>query len=330
MSSGLTPAPASSTIPPSKPTPYRSKKKLRMDSHYFNSSSSLPLPRVPTPGAKMPEVVAVEKEKKKKKEITLPSTEYTTNSPDWFRHVFGTDADGPTQASSAPYGGKTFSGRPKHYDAAASASASASARSSSSEDGIKKVPGNLRGFSQLYEIAVGDEVYAEIAAATTATAGGVGCDGFLRRLSMAPPPPPPAPPSGGGGEVVAQRVKRGVAEAGKKKGKRALPMEFIDNEEKRRNQARARIEENWRFGRALARKHILSLSTNSAAMEKWRTGGAEVVEGHGSGGGGEEQSENGIEALVGDKQVYDTRGKKSSFLYLQVDVVMPLGDGLHT
>lgn len=102
----------------------------------------------------------------------------------------------------------------------------------------------------------------------------------------------------------------------KKTKKRSLPEEFTSEEDRQRKQARARVEENWEFGRALAKKHVYSLWRDTKAMKKWReVGQQETVK---------EQQEVRLDVVSENSQVYEKRGNKGSFLFLQVDVVMPL------
>lgn len=263
---------------PNTPTPmYRSRKKLHMESHYFNTS-------LPVRISKTHEPRRSPIGKAKAVETVFPTTKYKMNSNSWFQHAFGSGTDdGKTQASSAPYNGKTFGGRPKHY-------ASASGKS---------IPTDLKGFSELYGVGDdSDDVFVpggtiDFTRLIMDTLGPISIrsdkeDGHSSRYSVA-------------GSSVATKTK-----------KRELPKDFDMEEYRKRGQARARTERSWEFGRALAKKHVHSLWRDTPAGKKWDAE-RKMVEGVRLG------------TLSGEKQLYDQKGNKS-FMFLQVDVVMPAED----
>lgn len=270
-------APLSSVVSPPNTPMYRSRKKLHMESHYFNTSriSKTHEPRRSPIG------------KAKAVETVFPTTKYKMNSNSWFQHAFGSGTDdGKTQASSAAYNGKTFSGRPKHY-------ASASGES---------IPTNLKGFSELYGVGDdSDDVFVpggtiDFTRLIMDTLGPISIrsdkeDGHSSRYSTA-------------ASSVSTRSK-----------KRELPKDFDMKEYKERKQARARTEESWEFGRALAKKHVHSLWRQTPAGKKWDAEHKSV------------EAEKGVRlgTMSGEKQLYDQKGNKS-FMFLQVDVVMPAED----
>lgn len=267
---------------------YRSRKKLRMESHYFNTSLSVRISKAHEPRrSPIGKAKAVE--------TVFPTTKYKMNSNSWFQHAFGVGTDdGKTQASSASYNGKTFSGRPKHYEA--------------SKTG-KTIPTNLKGFSQLYKVGDDrDDVFVQagtidFARVVMDTLGpiSIGSDkeekkGHSSRCSV-------------GGESTASST---VATKTKKRG---LPRDFDMEEYKQRGQARARTEKSWEFGRALAKRQVHSLWLETPSGKKWKAEHKPV------------EGEQGVRlgALGGEKQLYDQKGNKS-FMFLQVDVMMPAED----
>lgn len=273
------------TVSAPNPAMYRSKKKLRMESHYFNTS--LPLH---THGPCRPSI-----ENANPVVTVFPTTKYKMNSHSWFQHAFGVGANSSgTQESSAPYNGKTFSGRPKHYDDLTG----------------KSIPTNLMGFSQLYKVGDdSDDVFVpagtiDFTRVVMDSLGpiSIGSDkdeGYSSRNSI-------------GQETAASAA----ATTQRKTRKREPPKDFEVEQDKKRVKAQAKTEESWTFGRALAKKQVHSLWRDTPAGKKWVAAG-----------GQKEQAVRStrLGTVGGRKQLYDRKGNKS-FLFLQVDVTMPSED----
>lgn len=283
--------PVSTVSSSPNPAMYRSKKKLRMESHYFNTSPPLRISKTHEP--RRPSSI----EKAKVVETVFPTTKYKMNSNNWFQHAFGTEADNTgTQDSSAPYNGNTFSGRPKHYGGVKTG---------------KMLPQNLMGFSHLYK--VGDDSDDDDDVFVPA--------GPIDFTKMVMDTLAPVPIGSDKDEGYSSRYSIGVEmtaaaaamTAHGKNGKRELPKDFEVEEDKKRAQARARTERSWKFGRTLAKKHVHSLWRDTPAGKKWVAAG------------GHREQEVTLETLGGRKQLYDRKGNKS-FLFLQVDVTMPSED----
>lgn len=218
--------------------------------------------------------------------LTYPTTKYTMNNSTWFQHVFGNEADDKiTQASSAPYNGKTFSGRPDHYQSG------------------KPVPTNLRGFTQLYNVNGGYDHDAATGAGHIDFASV-----YMDTLRSSKTDNAEAPSR--------YRVNEATSGVAKKTKKRALPEEFTKEGDSQRASTRTRTEENWEFGRALAKRQVHSLRRDAKALKKWREVGQHKI--------AEEPQEVSLGTLGGGEQLYEKSGNKGSFLFLQVDVVMPL------
>lgn len=293
------PVSAVSAVSPSNPPMYRSRKKLRMESHYFNTSLPLPISKTHEPRQhSIEKVEAVEP--------TFPTTKYKMNSNNWFQHAFGEGTDtGKTQASSAPYNGKTFNGRPEHYSA----------------PGIgKTIPTSLKGFNQLYK--VGDDSDDVFIQAGTIDFTRVVMDSLspisIRSDQEEEDEEEAEDEEEGYSSRCSVREKNAafaVVTSDRRSKKRSFPEEFVVEEDKQRGQARARIEENWEFGRALAKKHVHSLWRDSLAMRKRGVAAGEYK-------AVEERQRVRMKTRGTEKQLYDQKGNKS-FLFLQVDVVMP-------
>lgn len=183
------------------PTPaptHRSKKKLRMESHYFNTTLLLKKPSptlttdtnaIITPAITTP----IEKDEIK--------VEYKQNSKDWFVLAFGIGSDtGHSQLSDG--------GRPAHYGI------------TSSESEVPRTWQGLTDASYHYHHDSGVSPQARFELIYT-----------------------PAPES-----------KNSVSSISKK---RSIPEDFVTDYDLRREKARARIDADWEFGRAVAKKQLI-------------------------------------------------------------------------
>ncbi|KAL0634796.1 hypothetical protein Q9L58_006313 [Maublancomyces gigas] len=270
------------TVSSPNPAMHRSKKKLRMESHYFNTSLALHVSK--THGPRRPST-----ESANPVETVFPTTKYKMNSNSWFQHAFGIGANSSgTQESSAPYNGKIFSGRPKHYDNVTG----------------KSVPTNLMGFSQLYK--VGDDSDDVFVPAGTID---------FTRVVMDSLGPISIGSDKDEGYSSRNSIGRGAAASAaattqRKSRKREPPKDFEVEQDKKRVKAQAKTEETWMFGRALAKKHVHSLWRDTPAGKKWVAAG-----------GQKEQvvRSTRLGTVGGRKQLYDRKGNKS-FLFLQMTI----------
>ncbi|KAH8148866.1 uncharacterized protein LAJ45_07209 [Morchella importuna] len=204
------------TSPAPTPAPtYRSKKKLRMESHYFNTTllhkKSSSTPATDRKTTITPAITTSIEED----EIKYPTTKYKTNSKNWFVYAFGIGSDtGPSQLSDG--------GRPAHYGITSSITSES------------EVPRTWQGL-----LDISSHYHNDNKVSHQARSG----------LIYAPAPEP-------------QNIALSISK------KRLIPDDFVTDYDQRREKARARIDADWEFGRAVARKQLIPKSKNKPAIPK--------------------------------------------------------------